>query len=127
MLFLGQLWRVSTFLLCVVNRNDDQGNMAEILADGQVSQDRSYIHLRQNKRLWNMESKRSSIIIQAALRKRNDRVRILDKDFCMMQTQKVFIESCGEYNRSMIQIYSLEKKKVFSKQRIPGEYFGIVV
>ena len=48
-LFLGQLWRVSTFLLCVVNRNDDQGNMAEILADGQVSQDRSYIHLRQTK------------------------------------------------------------------------------
>ncbi len=38
-----------------------------------------------------MESKRSSIIIQAALRKRNDRVRILDKDFCMMQTQKCLL------------------------------------
>lgn len=39
-------------------------------------------------------------------------------------SSEVFIESCGEYNRSMIQIYSLEKHKVYSKQRIPGEFFG---
>ena len=35
-----------------------------------------------------------------------------------------FIESCGQYGESLIQMYSLKQKKVFSRVHLPREVFG---
>ena len=38
--------------------------------------------------------------------------------------QERFIESCGQYGESLIQMYSLKQRKVFSRVHLPKEVFG---
>ena len=37
---------------------------------------------------------------------------------------KRFYESCGQYQKSLIQMYSLEEKKVYSRAHLPASVFG---
>ena len=38
-----------------------------------------------------------------------------------------FVESCGQYGESFIQMYSLKQRKVFSRVHLPGDVFGFGV